>query len=207
MLFDDALTHFYFLLSPMQTLVFVTNNAHKLIEVQAMVKGLFHIRSLADIGCTVDIPETATTFEGNAALKSAYISENYSFNCFADDSGLEVEALHQEPGVFSARYSGSRDMEQNIDLLLANLGNNTNRKARFRTVISLRLDNQHHLFEGFIQGYITLERKGEKGFGYDPIFIPEGYSKTFAEMLPEEKNEISHRSIAIHKLVSFLKTH
>ncbi|GAA4783057.1 non-canonical purine NTP diphosphatase [Olivibacter ginsenosidimutans] len=191
----------------MQPLVFATNNQHKLIEVQGMVKHLFHIQSLSDIGCMVDIPETAQTLEGNAALKSAYILENYQLNCFADDSGLEVEALNQEPGVFSARYSGSRDMEQNIDLLLSRLGNNTNRKARFRTVISLRLGHQHQLFEGIIQGNIIHERKGLKGFGYDPIFVPEGRTQTFAEMSSEEKNQISHRSIAINKLVNFLKTH
>lgn len=189
----------------MQQLVFATNNKHKLEEVQAMVKDSFIIQSLSEIKCDVDIPETADTFEGNAALKSAYILNNYSLSCFADDSGLEVYALDGEPGVHSARYSGTRDMEKNIDLLLAKLGTETNRKAQFRTVVSLRLDGEQYFFEGIVKGVITNARKGVGGFGYDPIFIPEGFNKTFAEMSAEEKNQISHRSIAIQKLVNFLK--
>ncbi|QNL51270.1 non-canonical purine NTP diphosphatase [Olivibacter sp. SDN3] len=189
----------------MNKLVFATNNQHKLSEVQAMVGKLFTISSLADMDIIEDIPETADTFEGNASQKSAYILHHYQLDCFADDSGLEVEALQNEPGVFSARYSGTRNMEANIDLLLSRLGNNMNRNARFRTVISLRIDGEHHLFEGTINGIITDERIGIEGFGYDPIFIPNGYDKTFAEMAPEEKNSISHRAIATAKLVSFLK--
>lgn len=189
----------------MQQLVFATNNKHKLAEVQAMINGLFNLQSLADIHCDEDIPETANTFEGNAALKSEYILRHYGLNCFADDSGLEVRALNNEPGVYSARYSGSRNMEKNIDLVLNNLWNIPNRRACFRTVISLRISGEHHLFEGQIDGQITVDRRGEDGFGYDPIFIPDGYSKTFAEMTANEKNGISHRSIAISKLVSFLK--
>lgn len=188
----------------MQQFVFATNNQHKLEEVQHMIGKHFILKSLADIGCTTDIPETAETLEGNASLKSAYIMEHYRMACFADDSGLEVEALNNEPGVYSARYSGTRDMQQNIALLLQKLEGQANRNARFRTVISLRLNDQHHLFEGIINGKITTAKQGEKGFGYDPIFIPEGYHQTFAEMTAAEKNAISHRSIAIQKLVSFL---
>lgn len=189
----------------MNKLVFATNNPHKLTEVQTMIGDLFTITSLAEMGILEDIPETADTFEGNASQKSAYILHHYQLDCFADDSGLEVAALQNEPGVFSARYSGTRDMEVNIDLLLSRLGDNMNRSARFRTVISLRLNGEHHLFEGTINGIITNERMGVEGFGYDPIFIPDGYNKTFAEMAPEEKNSISHRSIATSSLVSFLK--
>jgi len=191
----------------MQPLVFATNNQHKLIEVQAMINGSFQLQSLNDIGCRDDIPETADTLEGNAALKSAYIVERYGLDCFADDSGLEVEALNNAPGVYSARYSGSRDMEENMRLLLANLAKHANRKARFRTVISLRLAGEHYLFEGIVHGYITTEEQGMNGFGYDPIFIPQGYSKTFAEMTAEEKNKISHRYQAMQQLISFLNTH
>jgi len=190
----------------MHHLVFATNNKHKLEEVQAMIGSLFTLQSLENIGCTEDIPETEHTFEGNAALKSQYVLSHYQLDCFADDSGLEVEALNNEPGVYSARYSGSRDMDQNIDLLLSKLENKLHRRARFRTVISLRLNGEHHFFEGLINGTITHNRSGEKGFGYDPIFIPDGFSKTFAEMSPQEKNKISHRSIAIQQLVSFLKS-
>ncbi|MEH6304884.1 non-canonical purine NTP diphosphatase [Olivibacter sp. CPCC 100613] len=189
----------------MQQLVFATNNEHKLAEVQAMVKDLFSIRSLSDIQCNVDIPETADTFEGNASLKSEYIQSHYGLNCFADDSGLEVAVLNGEPGVYSARYGGSRDMEKNIDLLLSKLVGETNRKAQFRTVISLRLEAEEHLFEGLVKGTIVSERSGAGGFGYDPIFIPDGYAKTFAEMSSQEKNQISHRAVAIQKLVTFLK--
>ena len=187
-------------------LVFATNNAHKLEEVQAMVGDTIQLKSLADINCTDDIPETGLTFEENAKQKTDYLVNKYGLYCFADDSGLEVEALDNAPGVFSARYSGSRDMETNIDLLLKNLGYSTNRKAQFRTVISLYLNEQQHFFEGAIAGTITAARQGEKGFGYDPIFIPDGYDKSFAEMTAEEKNAISHRAIAIQKLVAFLKS-
>ena len=190
----------------MITLVFATNNAHKLEEVQAVVGDQFRILTLADVGCIDDIPETGDTFEANAAQKSAYLQTHYGYDCFADDSGLEVEALDNQPGVYSARYSGSRDMEKNIDLLLDRLGDNTNRRARFRTVISLRIDNKEYFFEGAVAGEIGFERVGNGGFGYDPIFTPTGYDKTFAQMAAAEKNAISHRAIAVAALADFLRT-
>lgn len=186
-------------------LIFATNNAHKLEEVQAIVGDKFSIKSLADIGCFDDIPETGVTFEENAKQKTDYLVDKYGLDCFGDDSGLEIYALNKEPGVYSARYSGSRDMEKNIDLVLAKLGDNLERTARFRTVISLFLNGQQHFFDGVIEGDIINERRGSGGFGYDPIFIPEGYDKTFAEMTPGEKNQISHRAIAVGKLAAFLK--
>ncbi|MFD1768530.1 non-canonical purine NTP diphosphatase [Sphingobacterium suaedae] len=189
----------------MLELVFATNNAHKLEEVRAIVGDRFKIQSLADINCHEDIPETGTTFEENAKQKTDYLVNTYGLYCFGDDSGLEVDALNKEPGVYSARYSGSRDMEQNIDLLLENLGNSADRSARFRTVISLYLNERQHFFEGVIEGRIISERRGRGGFGYDPIFIPAGYFKTFAEMTTEEKNRISHRAIAVGKLAAFLQ--
>lgn len=186
-------------------LVFATNNAHKLEEVQAIVGEKIRIKSLRDIDCHDDIPETGDTFQENAKQKTDYLVQKYGVNCFGDDSGLEVDALHGEPGVYSARYSGTRDMEKNIDLLLEKLGDSEDRKARFRTVISLYLDGKQYFFEGAIEGKIIHERKGEKGFGYDPVFIPDGYDKTFAEMSAEEKNSISHRAIAVSKMAEFLK--
>lgn len=186
-------------------LIFATNNAHKLEEVQAIVGDRLIIKSLTDIGCTDDIPETGVTFEENAQQKTDYLVNKYGLDCFGDDSGLEVDALNKEPGVYSARYSGSRDMEKNIDLVLLKLDNDRRRTARFRTVISLFLNNQQYFFEGTIEGRIVHERRGEGGFGYDPIFIPEGYDKTFAEMTAAEKNKISHRAIAVEKLAVFLK--
>lgn len=188
----------------MLELVFATNNAHKLTEVQAIVGDKFIIKSLADIDCHDDIPETGVTFEENAQQKTDYLVNKYGLYCFGDDSGLEIDALDKEPGVYSARYSGRRDMEKNIDLVLERLGANENRTARFRTVISLYLNEQQHFFDGAIEGTIVPERRGVEGFGYDPIFIPNGYDKTFAEMTPEEKNAISHRAIAVGKLADFL---
>jgi len=185
-------------------LVFATNNAHKLEEVQQMVGDRFKLLSLADIGCHEDIPETGVTFEENAQQKTDYLKERFNVDCFGDDSGLEVDALQGEPGVYSARYAGTRDMEKNIDLVLEKLGDNANRTARFKTVISLNLNNEQHFFEGSIEGRIINERIGTKGFGYDPIFIPNGYDITFAEMSLEEKNRISHRSVAVQKLCKFL---
>jgi XTP/dITP diphosphohydrolase len=185
-------------------LVFATNNKNKLQEVRAILADKITIRSLSDINCEEDIPETGATFHENASQKSHYIVEHYRKNCFADDSGLEVETLNNEPGVYSARYSGSRDMEQNMDLILKNLTGKSNRKAAFITVISLILGGEEYFFEGRINGEIIEERRGSKGFGYDPIFIPEGYDRTFAEMTEEEKNAISHRAIAVKKLVDFL---
>jgi len=190
----------------MMELVFATNNRHKLEEVQAVVGDQFRILTLADIGCMDDIPETGDTFEANAAQKSSFVFDRYGYNCFADDSGLEVAALNNEPGVYSARYSGSRDMDRNIDLLLERLGNRPNREARFRTVISLRLGAEEYFFEGIVEGTIGRERKGAGGFGYDPLFTPSGYTRTFAEMTAGEKNAISHRSIAVARLAEFLQS-
>ncbi len=186
-------------------LVFATNNAHKLEEVRAVVGDKFDIRTLADIGCVDDIPETGDTFEANASQKSTYLYTRYGCDCFADDSGLEVAALGNEPGVYSARYSGTRDMERNIDLLLQRLGDRPDRDARFRTVISLRIGDEEHFFEGTVAGKIGYRRQGSGGFGYDPLFTPTGYQKTFAEMTSAEKNAISHRAIAVAKLADFLK--
>lgn len=185
-------------------LVFATNNKNKLDEVRAIVDGRFFIKSLEDIGCYDDIPETGDTFEENAKQKSDYLFRHFQLDSFADDSGLEVESLKNEPGVYSARYSGTRNMEDNIDLLLEKLGDNANRKACFRTVISLYLNKEQHFFEGVIYGEITHERKGTEGFGYDPVFVPNGYNKTFAEMSATEKNDISHRAIATRKLGKYL---
>ncbi|MGJ1261479.1 non-canonical purine NTP diphosphatase [Sphingobacterium spiritivorum] len=187
-------------------LIFATNNAHKLEEVRAIVGDAFMIKSLDDINCQDDIPETGDTFEENAKQKTDYLVNKYGLYCFGDDSGLEIEAINNEPGVYSARYSGSRDMERNIDLVLEKLADSENRKARFRTVISLFLNEQQHFFEGAITGTIISERRGAEGFGYDPIFIPDGYDKTFAEMSADEKNGISHRSIAVKALTGFLKS-
>lgn len=191
----------------MLQLVFATNNAHKLEEVQAIIGSKFNLKSLTDIGCDEDIPETGVTFQENAKQKTDYLLERFHVNCFADDSGLEIDALGGKPGVYSARYSGSRDMEQNIDLVLEQLGEEKSRTARFRTVISLFLEGEQYFFEGAIEGRIIEERRGDEGFGYDPIFIPEGYSRTFAEMSAAEKNLISHRSIAVSKMADFLKAY
>lgn len=188
-------------------LVFATNNAHKLEEVQQMVGDKFILKSLNDIGCTDDIPETGVTFEENAKQKTDYLVSKYNVNCFGDDSGLEIKALDGEPGVYSARYSGSRDMEKNIDLVLEKLQGKADRSARFKTIISLFVNGEQHFFEGTVEGRIINERTGTEGFGYDPIFIPNGYEKTFAEMSLEEKNKISHRSQAVAKLVDFLNNY
>ena len=187
-------------------LVFATNNQHKLEEVQQLIGSKFHLKSLADINCWDDIPETGTTFEENAGQKSKYIFDRFALNCFADDSGLEVETLNNEPGIYSARYSGTGDSEQNLHLVLEKLGNSTNRKARFITVISLLMDGKEYLFEGTINGQIAHRPSGKKGFGYDPIFIPDGYAITFADLDSSEKNRISHRARAMQKLIEFLNT-
>ncbi|MFI5158117.1 MAG: non-canonical purine NTP diphosphatase [Sphingobacteriales bacterium] len=190
----------------MQQLVFATNNAHKLEEVAAKIEGKIKLLSLTDIGCIEDINETGTTFRENASLKSRFIYDKYHVNCFGDDSGLEIEALDGEPGVFSARYAGEHGNHvANIDKTLAALKNITNRKANFRTVISLIWNGEEHFFEGVVNGTIRNERSGTKGFGYDPIFQPDGYDKTFAEMSLAEKNKISHRAIAMADLLNFLK--
>ena len=187
-------------------IVFATNNKNKLLEVSAILANRVNLKSLNSIGCHVDIPETGNTFHENASQKSRYIEEHYGLSCFADDSGLEVVALNNEPGVYSARYSGSRDMEKNMEFLLENLQGKNNRRASFVTVISLLLDQKEYFFEGRIWGEILNEKRGDQGFGYDPIFVPEGHYKTFAEMSDDEKNKISHRSIAVKKLANFLLT-
>ena len=167
---------------------------------------MFQLLSLEDIGCLEDIPETADTIEGNAILKANYVTQNYGYNCFADDTGLEVEALNGVPGVYSARYAGEqKDANDNMAKLLANLEGKTNRKANFKTVICLNLDGKQQLFTGIINGKIIEEKIGTNGFGYDPIFIADGYSKTFAELTLEEKSVISHRGLAVKQLVDFLK--
>ncbi|ADY53972.1 non-canonical purine NTP pyrophosphatase, rdgB/HAM1 family [Pseudopedobacter saltans DSM 12145] len=185
-------------------LVFATNNQHKVAEVQSKVNGNFNIISLTDIGCTEDIVEDGTTLEENASIKSKYVYNNYQKDCFGDDTGLEIEYLNNEPGVYSARYAGGRDPEKNIELVLEKLKGESNRKARFRTVISLIIDGKEHLFEGIVNGTITEGKSGSEGFGYDPIFKPDGYDITFAEMSMEQKNQISHRGRAMEKLLEFL---
>ena len=190
----------------MTEIIFATNNAHKLSEVQALLGDKFRLVTLRDCGITEDIPETADTLDGNASQKSHYLHDRVGRNCFADDTGLEVEALGGEPGVRSARYAtDGHDFEANNRLLLKNLEGVTNRKARFRTVISLILDGEEHLFEGIVEGRIAESEAGCGGFGYDPLFLPDGYDCTFAEMSADEKNAISHRGRAVQKLVKFLK--
>ena len=186
-------------------LVFATNNLHKLEEVSAILGNQIELLSLNDINCHIDIPETADTLEGNALLKSRFIYENYGMNCFADDTGLEVEALEGAPGVYSARYAGDgHNSEANMIKLLDNLKEKKNRKAQVRTAISLIIDEKEYLFEGIIKGEIGTIKKGDSGFGYDPIFVPEGYNETFAELGSDIKNKISHRALAINKLCEFL---
>lgn len=186
-------------------IAFASANKNKIKEIQLLLPKQFEIVSLEDLGCFEEIPETATTIEGNAILKANFITQKYNIPCFADDSGLEVEELDGAPGVHSARYAGtSKDDNKNIDKLLHNLAGKTNRKANFKTIICLNINGTQHLFEGKIYGAITTEIAGNNGFGYDPIFIPEGYKKTFAELSIEEKSKISHRGIAVEKLVAFL---
>lgn len=188
-------------------LVFATNNKHKLEEVQAMLTN-FDIVSLADINCFEDIPETADTLEGNAILKANFITEKYGLDCFADDTGLEVEALNNAPGVYSARYAGEdNNSEENIKKLLNNLKNSQNRKAQFKTAIALNIQGKQFIFDGVCKGKILTEKQGNSGFGYDPIFMPEGFNRSFAEMNMTEKGSISHRGKAIEKLVTFLNEH
>ncbi|KUO68159.1 MAG: non-canonical purine NTP diphosphatase [Lutibacter sp.] len=188
-------------------LVFATNNQHKLEEVQAMLTN-FDIVSLADINCFEDIPETADTLEGNAILKANFITEKFGLDCFADDTGLEVDALNNEPGVYSARYAGEdNNAEANMAKLLKNLENNPNRNAQFKTAIALNIQGKQFIFEGICEGTILTEKRGKSGFGYDPIFMPDGFNTSFAEMEMNEKGNISHRGKAIEKLVTFLNKH
>ena len=186
-------------------LVFATNNQHKLEELQSMLSTNFELVSLNEIGINEDIPETQETLEGNASQKSFYVFDKLGINCFADDTGLEIDALNGAPGVYSARYAGPQRLaEDNMTKVLAELNEIKNRSARFRTVISLILDGKEYQFEGIVEGEITKERSGAEGFGYDPIFKPNGYDVTFAEMEISEKNKISHRGRAVQKLVEFL---
>lgn len=188
-------------------LVFATNNKNKILEVQQLLPETIEIVSLESIGCFEEIPETATTIEENAIMKANYVTQKYGYNCFADDTGLEVDALNGAPGVFSARYAGEqRSSEDNMDKLLDALSNTTNRKAQFKTIIALNLNGRQHLFIGIARGEITLEKIGNQGFGYDPIFIPEGHTATFAQLSLEEKGLISHRGKATEQLINFLKT-
>mgnify|MGYP000465363487 FL=1 len=185
--------------------VFATNNAHKLEEVTAILGNKIELLSMKDINCHADIPETADTLEGNALLKARYIFENYQLDCFADDTGLEVEALNGAPGVYSARYAGdAHNSEANMKKLLQDMEGIENRKAQFRTVFALIINGKEHLFEGIVKGEITKHRHGTSGFGYDPVFIPEGHTQTYAEMGNELKNKISHRALATNKLCNFL---
>ncbi|WP_121808698.1 non-canonical purine NTP diphosphatase [Mucilaginibacter kameinonensis] len=189
----------------MQQLVFATNNRHKLDEVSAKLNGAIQLLTLHDIGCYDDIEETGTTFKANASIKSHHVYAEYKLNCFGDDSGLEIDALNGEPGVYSARYAGTHgNHAANISKVLDNLKGETNRKARFRTVISLMWNGDEHFFEGTVEGTIRQELSGSGGFGYDPIFEPEGYDITFAEMSMAEKNAISHRAKAMEQLIAFL---
>ena len=187
-------------------IVFATNNINKLNEVRVLLPH-FEIISLNDIGCFEDIPETAATLEGNAKIKADYVFQKYGFNCFSDDTGLEVQALNNAPGVYSARYAGKpSNSEKNMNKLLSELKNQKNRIAQFKTVIALNINNKSFLFKGCCKGEILTEKSGNKGFGYDPIFKPQGYNRSFAQMTLEEKGEISHRGKAIQKLTVFLNT-
>jgi len=186
-------------------LVFASNNPNKIKEIQQLVPSEIQILSLTDIGCTADIPETADTIEGNAIVKANYVTEHYGYPCFADDSGLEIDILNGEPGVYSARYAGiQKDDNENMNLVLTKLKNESNRKANFKTVIALNINGQQHLFTGIITGEIIEDKKGTNGFGYDPIFVADGYAKTFAELSMEEKASISHRGKAVKQLLEFL---
>jgi XTP/dITP diphosphohydrolase len=187
-------------------LVFATNNLNKLKEVQEMLPNSIQLLSLKDISCFDEVDETETTLEGNAKLKADYITHNFGYNCFADDTGLEVESLDGKPGVYSARFAGEpANAENNMQKLLTDLKFKENRKAQFKTAICLNLDGKQFFFEGICRGDILKEKQGEKGFGYDPIFKPEGFSQSFAIMNSKEKNTISHRGVAVQKLVEFLK--
>lgn len=188
-------------------LVFATNNKHKIKEISSILNEEIDLYSLEDINCSDEIPETADTIEGNALLKAQFIKERYGYDCFADDTGLEIESLNNEPGVYSARYAGNgHNAENNMLKVLSKLSNIDNRRARFKTCIALIWNNKTYMFEGTIYGNITKEKHGKSGFGYDPIFKPGGYEQTFAEMGEEIKNKISHRAIAVQKLITFLRS-
>jgi XTP/dITP diphosphohydrolase len=192
----------------MQTLILASSNTNKIREIREILSERYEIKGLADIGCTEDIPETADTIEGNAQLKIRYLVEHYGVDGFSEDTGLEVEALNGAPGVHTARYAGeNRDPQANIDLLQQNLAPFSNRKARFKTVMALHLKGQEYLFEGIVDGQISAVQSGAGGFGYDPIFVPDGYDITFAEMDKTIKNQISHRGRALAKLIEFLENY
>lgn len=187
------------------TLIFATGNPNKVKEVKAILDGHIEVKSMKEIGCTDDIPETSPTLEGNAILKANYLKEHYKVDCFSEDTGLEIESLNGEPGVYSARYGGDNtNANKNMELVLSKLEGIENRKAQFRTVIALIQKGQTHLFEGIVKGHISTEKSGHQGFGYDPIFVPDGYDISFAEMDSNTKNKISHRGQAIRKLTHFL---
>ncbi len=187
-------------------LVFASNNKNKILEIQSILPDTIEILSLESIGCYEDIPETAQTIEGNAVLKANFVTQKYGYNCFADDTGLEVDSLNGEPGVYSARYAGEqRNSDDNMNKLLECLSDKSNRKAQFKTVITLNLNGKQHLFTGIARGEITLEKSGNQGFGYDPIFKPEEYQETFAQLPLDIKNKISHRGKATQQLIDFLK--
>ncbi len=191
----------------MMKLVFASNNKNKIKEIQSILNGSIQLLSLEDIGCHEDIPETADTIEGNAILKANYVTEKFGYDCFADDTGLEVHALNGEPGVYSARYAGEqKNADDNMNKLLDALKNQENRSAQFKTVIALNLNGEQHLFTGLAKGNITLNKTGNHGFGYDPIFKPENYSETFAELSAETKNKISHRARATEQLIDYLNS-
>lgn len=202
--YDDKTFSVYWVDSP-PVLVFATNNAHKAKEVEQILGGLFQVKTLKDIGCHEDIAETEDTLEGNALLKARYVKEHYGYDCFSEDTGLEVEALDGAPGVYTARYAGPKCLaDDNIQLLLANLDGQANRNARFRTIIALLRGSEETLLEGICEGRIAHAKQGTGGFGYDPVFIPSGYDQTFAELGDAVKNEISHRAKATNKLLELL---
>lgn len=187
-------------------LVFASSNSHKINEIKKLLPENIELLGLNDIECFDEIPEIAETIEGNAILKADYITQKYGYNCFADDSGLEINTLGGKPGVYSARYAGEpRDDNKNIDKVLVELENQSDRRANFKTVICLNLNSHQYLFTGIIDGNITQERKGSNGFGYDPIFVPDGYDETFAQMAFEEKNQISHRAKAVMQMIDFFE--
>ncbi len=187
-------------------LVFATNNAHKLDEVRSILGSRFTVKSLKEIGCEADIPETADTLEGNALMKARFLYERYGVDCFADDTGLEVTALGGAPGVHTARYAGNHDSEANMKKLLNELEKKSDRSAQFRTVIALIIEGKEFLFEGIVKGTIAKEKAGDGGFGYDPIFIPDGFTQTFSQMGNDSKNHISHRALAVEKLFNYLNS-
>ncbi len=188
-------------------LCFATNNAHKLEEIKALLGNSFSLKTLQEIGCEEELPETSETIEGNSLQKAQYVWEHFCVNCFADDSGLEVTALHGAPGVHTAYYGGSRDSDRNMKRVLEELNPHADKSARFKTVITLVLKGKVYQFEGIINGHLIEEQRGSYGFGYDPIFVPEGHDRTFAELTIEEKSQFSHRARAFAKLVAFLQTH